>query len=229
MLLLGISSCWFADIHLLTHLQIARDFGQIAVGVTRRHVDALRSPVGSDHIHIVARGILTERATGRRQHIAVSMDPDGTRASAAVAWLGPDDICYLTLLADVKGAPVDSSALGNQWREASVARRVAKVGFDPLTDAELAKFFKVPKPISGGEFSNATSNFVSRVRSGKLRWSGAEAVGTDLAWTARKENDETGSYQAVRANDDRPITAALAAIRAVWLATGLRPATPRIY
>jgi hypothetical protein len=57
----------------------------------------------------------------------------------------------------------------------------------------------------------------------------ADVVGEDLTWTARKENDETGSYAAVRANDDRPITAALAAIRAVWLATGLRPAAPRIY
>jgi hypothetical protein len=79
------------------------------------------------------------------------------------------------------------------------------------------------------EFANATSNFVELVRDGRLRWVDAEAVGTDLGWTARKENDETGSYQAVRANDDRPITAVLASIRAVWLATGLRLARPRVY
>jgi hypothetical protein len=164
-----------------------------------------------------------------RQHLAVSLDPDGTRATAAIAWLGDDDMCYLTIHSDIKAETVSTATLGQEWRDLAVARRVARVAFDPMTDAELAKFFKKPKPISGGEFSNATSNFVARVRSGRLRWFDASAVGSDLSWTARKENDETGSYQAVRANDDRPITAALAAIRAVWLATGLRPVQPRIY
>ncbi|HEY3434535.1 MAG TPA: hypothetical protein VGK41_02680 [Solirubrobacterales bacterium] len=165
----------------------------------------------------------------RRSHIAVSMDPDGARASAAVAWLGAEDICYLTLLGDVTGDPIRTSLVGKEWRDAAAARRVPKVGYDPMTDAELAKFFPATKPISGMEFANATANFVTRVKSGSLRWADAEAVGTDLGWTARKENDEDGRYQAVRANDDRPITASLAAIRAVWLATGLRPARPRIY
>jgi hypothetical protein len=41
-------------------------------------------------------------------------------------------------------------------------------------------------------------------------------------WTARKALDE-GRFEAVRADDKRPITAALAAIRAVWLASGPRP------
>ena len=159
-----------------------------------------------------------------RQHIAVSMDPEGTRASAAVAWLGADDICYLTSLGDVRGDPIDTSAIGQEWRQVALARRIAKVGLDPLTDGELGKFFKVTKPIAGGEFANATSNFVRRVQSGRLRWVDAAMVGDDLRWTSRKENDETGSFQAVRANDDRPITAALASIRAVWLATGLRAA-----
>lgn len=164
----------------------------------------------------------------RRAHIAVSMDPDGRRASAAVAWLGSGGICYLTMLDDREGSPVRTSIIGKEWRDAAAARSVPKVGYDPMTDAELAKFFKATKPISGMEFANATSNFVRLVESGHLRWADADAVGADLAWTARKENDETGSYQAVRANDDRPITASLAAIRAVWLATGLRPARPRI-
>jgi hypothetical protein len=165
----------------------------------------------------------------RRSHVAVSMDPDGARASAVAAWLGRDDICYLTVLDDRIGSPVRTSVIGKEWRSVAAARAVPKVGYDPMTDAELAKFFKATKPISGMEFANATSNFVARVRSGRLRWVDAEAVGTDLEWTARKENEETGSYSAVRANDDRPITASLAAIRAVWLATGLRSVTPRIY
>jgi hypothetical protein len=165
----------------------------------------------------------------RKTFMAVAMDPDGTRASAAAAWLGPDDICYLSLVDDIKGDPISTASVGQELRTAAMARKIGKVAFDPMTDAELAKFFKVTKSVTGMEFANATSNFVARVRAGTLRWVDADVVGEDLTWTARKENDETGSYAAVRANDDRPITAALAAIRAVWLATGLRPAAPRIY
>lgn len=164
----------------------------------------------------------------RRAHMAVSMDPDGKRASAAVAWLGTDDVCYLTTLEDVTGDPIRTSLVGKQWRDAAQARAVPKVGFDPMTDAELAKFFPATKSVSGAEFANATENFVRLVKGGGLRWADAEAVGTDLGWTARKDHGEAG-YLAVRANDDRPITASLAAIRAVWLATGIRPAKPRVY
>lgn len=165
----------------------------------------------------------------RRQHLAVSMDPDGSRASAALAWLAEDGICYLTLIRDVRGNPIRTSLVGKELREVADTRRVAKVGYDSLTDAELAKHFRATKPIVGNEFANATSNFVRLVEAGELRWKEAQAVGEDLTWTSRKENDETGSYSAVRANDDRPITAALAAIRAVWMATGVRLAKPRIY
>ncbi len=165
----------------------------------------------------------------RRQHMAVAMDPDGARASVAVAWQGPDDTCWVTVPADITGAPVHTGSLGAEWRTMAAARHVPKVAFDPMTDAELAKFFKVTKPVTGREFANATANFVSLVKAGRLRWVDAETVGTDLPWSARKEHDESGSYAAVRANDDRPITAVLAAIRAVWLATGLRSTTPRVY
>lgn len=164
-------------------------------------------------------------AVPHRTFYAVSMDPDGSRACIASAWLGPDDICYVSLVEDVRGDPISTADLGNAWR---VAHR-GKVAFDPMTDRELAKFFKNNKSVTGGEFANATSNFVARVKAGTIRWTDATAVGEDLAWTSRKENDETGSFQAVRANDDRPIPAALAAIRAVWLATGVRVASLRVY
>jgi hypothetical protein len=165
----------------------------------------------------------------RKTFMAVSMDPDGSRATAAAAWLGPDDICYVTVVDDVTGDPVRTSEVGQAWRTAATARKVMRVGFDPMTDAELAKFFKVTKSVSGMEFGNATANFVARVKAGTIRWVDADVIAEDLTWTSRKENDETGSYQAVRANDDRPIPSVLAAIRAVWLATGLRPSRPRIY
>lgn len=97
------------------------------------------------------------------------------------------------------------------------------VGFDPLTDKMLAKFFRRTEPVSGGTYANASARFVTLIESGKLHWADAGAVGDDLAWTAKKPHDESGSFQAVRADDDRPITAALAAIRAVWLASVPRP------
>ena len=163
----------------------------------------------------------------RKVFLGVSMDPDGARAAAATAWLADDGNCYVRLVEDVRGDPIDTADLGESWR---LAHRAAKVAFDPMTDAELAKFFKVTKAVSGREFANATSNFVRLIQAGRLRWIDAGAVGEDLAWTSRKENDETGSFQAVRANDDRPIPAALAAIRAVWMATGLRSASSlRVY
>jgi hypothetical protein len=96
---------------------------------------------------------------------------------------------------------------------------VVMVGFDPLTDAQLARHFARTEPITGQKYANASARFVSTVKAGGLRWDDCAAVGTDLTWTARKPHDESGSFQAVRADDDRPITAVLAAIRAVWLAS----------
>src|SRR5512139_1164372 len=66
--------CWLADVHLLARLQIARDFGQIAISVTRRHIDALRRSIGSHYIHVIARGSLPDRATGHSQHVAVGIE-----------------------------------------------------------------------------------------------------------------------------------------------------------
>ena len=41
-LLLLLSGSWFTDEYLLTRLEIADDFGVIAVGVAGRHIGALR-------------------------------------------------------------------------------------------------------------------------------------------------------------------------------------------
>lgn len=164
----------------------------------------------------------------RRPFMGISMAPDGSRASAAIAWQQADDTMGLRLLFDVTGHPINTDALGKDLREMAARMGVAVVGFDPLTDAELAKFFKKAEPISGGKYANATARFVTVVAARRLRWHDVGQVTDDLTWTARKPHDESGSYQAVRANDDRPITAALAAIRAVWLASGPKPAVPKV-
>jgi hypothetical protein len=168
-----------------------------------------------------------EVETPKRPSMAVSMDPDGERASAAIAWQAGDDIA-MRLIFDVTGHPIDTDALGADLKKAASRLGVHEVGYDPLTDAELAKFFKKTRKVQGSEYANASSRFVTIVNAGRLKWSDAAAVTDDLSFTAKKPHDESGSFQAVRAKDDRPIPAALAAIRAVYLASGPKTATPRV-
>jgi hypothetical protein len=171
----------------------------------------------------------TAPTKGRKSYMAVSMDPSGLRASAALAWQGADRRINLRMLDDVTGSPIDVTTVAERFLEKAQEARVLSVGFDPMTDGELAKYFRVSKSITGSEWANASSMFVNLVETGRIRWHDAAVIGDDLTWTARKEHDESGKFLAVRANDDRPITAALAAIRAAWLASGKPVTRPRIY
>jgi hypothetical protein len=164
----------------------------------------------------------------RRPFMGISMAPSGTRASAAIAWPMPDDSMGLRLLFDVTGDPINVDALGKDMAQVALRLGVPVVGGDPLTDAVLGRFFRKFEGISGAKFANATDAFVTRVKAGRIRWDDAAQIADDLVWTAKKAHDESGSYQAVRANDDRPITAALAAIRAVGLASGPQPSAPKV-
>ncbi len=161
----------------------------------------------------------TEIEIPTRSFMGIALDPRGQRASAAIAWPRADGTIGLRLLFDVPGNPIDTDKLGPDLRAAATHYGVTNVGFDPLTDAVLAKFFPQSEPIAGQKHANASSRFVAAVEAAKVKWTDCAAVTTDLIWTARKKHDESGSFQAVRGNDDRPITAALAAIRAVWLAS----------
>jgi hypothetical protein len=168
---------------------------------------------------------------GSRPCLAVSMDPKGKRASVALAWMKDDGTIGLRLVRNMVGDPIDTAAFGEEIRGIVANMHIKRVGFDPGTDRELVKYFPRPKPeaIGGQLFHNASAQFVNAVNGNRLRWDDADAVTDDLTWTSRKLDRETGSYQAVRAQDDRPITASLAAIRAVWLASGPLPATPRVW
>jgi hypothetical protein len=169
-------------------------------------------------------------APPRRPFMAISMAPSGTRASAAIAWRQPDLTMGLRLLYDVTGDPINADALGEDLKRTATRLGVPMVGFDPLTDQGLAKFFRKSQAITGAKYANATDMFVTLVKARQVRWDDAAQIADDLVWTAKKPHEESGSYQAVRANDDRPITAALAAIRAVWLASGPTSlGTARIY
>lgn len=164
-----------------------------------------------------------------RPAIAVSLDPDGSRASVAMAWQAGDEIA-LTLLADQTGEPVDIDAIGTLVKEKS-SKHGAEVGYDPLTDAELVKYVKKGKAVSitGQKYAAASSQFVNGVNSTRIRWADCDPITDDLTWTARKPDGNEGSYHAVRAKDDRPIPAALAAIRAVWLVSGPQRSAPKVY
>jgi hypothetical protein len=162
----------------------------------------------------------------RKPYMAVSMDPKGHRASAILAWRTPgtdDAPIAVRLLLDATGDPIDTDRLGPDLRKLADQNGVLEVGGDPLTDGELGKFFRKFTPIRAGAFANASSRFVLAAQNRKVMWHDADELTDDLAWTTRKEHDESGSFQAVRADDDRPITASLAAIRAVYMASNPVP------
>lgn len=160
--------------------------------------------------------------------IGVSMDPEGKRASAVQAWRQRDDTIALRIVAQASGDPFSVDAFGEEVHRLS--RGSIGVAFDPLTDSAIARFVRKPKPepVSGQKFSNASAQFTNLVNAGLVRWRDADAVTDDLGWTARKDEGDEGAYQAVRSDDDHPITAALAAIRAVWVASAKTVAAPRV-
>lgn len=175
---------------------------------------------------------VAELPAGRRVFMGIAMDPEGTRASAALAWLTPDGKLAVRMTFDVTGSPINVAALGADLAADARRRGIRGVGFDPMTDGELAKYFpKTQKPtgVTATAFANATAEFVNAIEGQRLQWTDAAAATNDLPWTARKDGDERGAFSAVRANDDRPITAVLAIIRAIRLASGPRPAAPRAY
>lgn len=169
-----------------------------------------------------------ELETPSRRFIGIGMDPEGRRASIVQAWRQKDDTIAVRLAAEVTGEPFSVEDFGELVR--THARGAVGVAYDPLTDAALARFVKKPKPepVSGQKFSNASAQFTNLVNAGLLRWKDADAVTDDLGWTARKDEGDEGAYQAVRSDDEHPITAALAAIRAVWLASAKKVPAARV-
>jgi len=163
-----------------------------------------------------------------RFSLGVSMDPEGKRATIVRAWRQKDDTIALQLAAQVSGEPFSVDGFGEELRKLAIG--ATGVAFDPLTDKALVRFVRKPKPepVSGGLFSNASAQFTNLVNAGLIRWRDADAVTDDLGWTARKDEGDEGAYQAVRSDDEHPITAALAAIRAVWLASKAKAPAARV-
>jgi hypothetical protein len=165
-----------------------------------------------------------------RPMLGICMDPSGKRASAYSAWQQSDGTIALRAEGEFTGDPIDPSLLGPVVKQLGVRLGAPKVGYAPWTDAELAKHLKNAKAIDGRDFAAACQTFVQMVHAGRIKWvrqPDSELL-TDLKWTARKAHD-AGAFHAVRANEEHPITAVLAAIRAVGLASGPVPSAPRVY
>src|SRR6185369_7555339 len=127
-----------------------------------------------------------EQALGpaRRASMAISMDPSGTRAAAAIAWQQADGSVGLHLLADVEGSPmIDTEAFATDLKAAAKPSGYSKVGFDDWTDKELAKHFKTAKPIGGKDYANASENFARLVESGRLHWDVGDSITEQLKHT----------------------------------------------
>lgn len=163
----------------------------------------------------------------RRPAMGISLDASGKRASAVLAWQQSDGTIAVRVIADVHGDPIDTDRFGKELHDRAIRDGAYEVAFDDLTDRGLARFFKRAKPMTGRVFANASANFVRVIEAGRLRWDDADQITHDLSWTARRPLTE-GAWAAVKAKEDRPITASLAAIRAVQLASGPRPATPKV-
>jgi hypothetical protein len=142
---------------------------------------------------------------------------DGDRASAALAWQQSDGTIALTLAADVTGHPLDIDELGKRLLQMQADLAVQAVGFGPATDRDLARHLRGGHAIAGQEWASASDRFARMVDGGRLRHQDAGAIAADLPFTARRTAG--GMWSADKAKSDRPVTAVLAAIRAVWLAT----------
>jgi hypothetical protein len=160
--------------------------------------------------------------------MGIALDVSGTRASAVLAWAQSDGTIAVTMAAEVTGEPIDLDAFGKALKQQVSKLKVSAVAYDPATDTDLSRYLPTVKALGPREFAQASERFVRSVEGERLRHYDARPVAGDLPYVARHAS-AAGIWQAVKARDETPITAALAAIRAVWLAAAPLPAKPRVY
>jgi hypothetical protein len=183
-----------------------------------RWVDSMREPLLPLEQWQACQVVALDAAPGR-PYMAVSMDPNGKRASMAMAWRQADGSLALRMIIEATGSPINTDLLGKDMLAEVKRYKTAGVGYDPMTDTALTRFLPRTDSVTGTKYANASARFVTLVASGQLRALDCASVTSDLTWTTRKAHDEKGAFEAVRGKDDHPITASLAAIRAVWLAS----------
>lgn len=176
---------------------------------------------------------LGEPAAGARPALGVALDPSGIRLSAVLAVPLDDGRIGIQVAADVHGkvgddgeiAPVDVAQVVTELNRRIRAAKVRHVGFDPWVDKDLARRVTRAKthPITGADAANAAALFVRLVEHVQLAHGGAPEIAGDIPWLERHSRSD-GTWYAAR-GDEHPVSAALAAVRAVWLATN--PPAPR--
>jgi hypothetical protein len=164
----------------------------------------------------------------RNPVMGVSVHPNGRRASAVSAWAQGDGSIALRVEADVRGEPIDLTRLAADLLKRADALGIQTVGYDSWTDQHLARHFAGAEAIIGPTFANASERFVRAIETGALHWETADAISEQLPYVSRKST--TGTAWAAEPTDKaRPVTAVLAAIRAVWLASNPQVLTPRVF
>jgi hypothetical protein len=139
-----------------------------------------------------------------------------TRASAVTAWAQSDGSVAITLALDVTGNPLDLEALGAALKGYAQKAHIRTTGYSAATDRDAMRYLDKGRALNREELAAASARFASTVEGGRLRWVGAEAVASDLAYLTRREYQ---GFWIAEAAKDRTPTAGLAAIRAVYLAT----------
>lgn len=159
--------------------------------------------------------------------IGFTMDPSGYRASVVRAWVQTDGRIAVDEMIEARGEtePIDTERLGKDIAE--LVRGVRKVGFASWTDKDLARYVPKAKPVDEKEYAAASEMFARYVSAGRIVWTNGPHITTDLPATVRRVHN-SGAWQAVPATPDRSVTAAQAAIRAVWLASAPPAPAPRI-
>ena len=159
-----------------------------------------------------------------RSSIAFNMDPSGHRASVIRAWMQTDGRIAIEELIEAKGetAPIDTERLGKDVAQLARTHRAGRIGFASWTDKDIARYVPRAKPVDEKEFAAASEMFARYVATGRIVWTNAMHVGNDLPAMIRRSH-HSGAWQAVPATPEHSITAALAAIRAVWLESAPKP------
>lgn len=166
--------------------------------------------------------------TPTRTVIGIKIDAHGRRASAVAAWQLPDGFVGVRPVLDVTGDPIDVRKFAEVTKGEQASYRAFLVTYDPWTDGEAAKHFQKVKSVNGREYANSSTTFARLVETKKIQWDGDDVIGPDLPWTIQKPTGER-SFMAIPAQEDHPVTAVEAAIRAVGEIVGPATQPARIY
>lgn len=190
-------------------------------------VDSMRPKLVNDVAWQVAQA---RTADPVRPSLGVSQAPD--RIVGVFAWLQADGTVGMRLAANVSGDPLDVDRAGLQLRELAERLGCDYVGSGPA-DQDVARHLDIPgaelEVFRGPLLAAASKRFVDTLTAGRLAWSDADVVGSDLSFTVRASGGVAGSYAAVPAKQNRPIPGALAAIYATWGATTPRDNVPTVH